>query len=73
MGDQPLMGLRAWATPDPSTTLVSWLPGPWPLSSFLVSVEGNILQGHPTFIIAKHIWGPGSVLGTWRWEIDTAF
>lgn len=55
MGDEPLVGLRTWTTPEPPATLVSGLPDPWSLSSFLVSVEGNILQHHPTLIITKQI------------------
>lgn len=53
--DEPPMGLGALSKPEPSTILISWLPLSWPLSSFLVSVEGKVLQGHPRFVIAKQI------------------
>lgn len=49
MEAEPWMGLRAWTPPELSATVVS---GP-----FLVSMEGNVLQSHPTLIIAKHTWG----------------
>lgn len=36
---------------------MSWPLGPWPLSSFLISMKGNVLQHHPRLIIAKLIGG----------------